>query len=148
MRERARNFTSILFSQAKHISYTDAVSRSDDKLQAKYYLWKSRQLMVEVIRFQFQREAVKDAVNGRLKPSNQKGDPANRAISEGQRMSMLRPPRNSLDGSEETDEEGRRFFQPVEVFVESIEIRGVSTRVWAEQQRQYVQLSFGELHKP
>jgi hypothetical protein len=110
--------------------YTPSVSAATEKLTTAHALWKSQQLMAEVVRFQCQKSAVRDAYGNRFKDYNY--NPDQRRVS---RMSMMDGdvPVASLAAQE----------RPVMFTVKKVVAYNVSDAVWADQQPQFVEVAIG-----
>lgn len=109
-------------------AYTPGIAGVNEKLKANHALWKMSQLMAEVLRFQFQQVAVRDAYEHRLQGIEQ--EPLEgRQIS---KMSLMPV----------TAARRARDF-PTELRLKKVVAKDVSERVWADQQLQYVQLTLG-----
>ena len=107
--------------------YTPAVSNVTEYLLASHALWKSQQLMMEVLRFQFQQAAVREAFYNRFQ------DIADEHIDRRKsRLSLIPVTAATLARQ-----------RPVELVIKRIVASDVSTKVWAEQQPQFVSISLG-----
>ena len=106
------------------------VSVINATINSLHALWKSRQMMAEVVRFQCQKSAVREAYYNRFKDYNHSS--STRRVS---RMSMMDTsvPVGSLAASE----------KPVVFCVKKIVANNVSDKVWADQQQQFVEVSIG-----
>lgn len=110
--------------------YTPGVSNVNEKLGTAHALWKSQQLMAEVVRFQCQKSAVQEAYYNRFKDYEYRAD--ERRVS---RMSLMDSsvPVGALAARE----------KPVLFRVKKITALNVSDAVWADQQPQFVEVALG-----
>ncbi len=113
-----------------HHPVTPHVSKVNAAITTQHALWKTRQMMAEVVRFQCQKSAVREAYYNRFKDYKHGAD--GRRVS---RMSMMDTsvPLGSLAASE----------KPVLFRVKKVVANKVSDRVWADQQSQFVEVSIG-----
>lgn len=107
--------------------YTAAVENVSENLRATHALWKSQQLMMEVLRFQFQQAAVREAFYNRFQDiADEKIDRRNSRVS-------LIPMTAALNARQ----------RPVEVWIKRVVATNISTKVWADQQPQFIHMSIG-----
>ena len=97
-------------------------------LSTNYGLWKSRQLMTEVLRFQFQQVAIREAFYNRLKDVDY--DPQQLRLNS--RMSVIPVTAARLARQ-----------RPVLLKVKKVIAISVSRKIWLEQQPVFIQLSLG-----
>lgn len=110
--------------------YTPGVSNVNEKLTTAHALWKSQQLMAEVVRFQCQKSAVQEAYYNRFRDYEYSAD--QRRVS---RMSLMDSsvPVGALAARE----------KPVLFKVKKVTAFNVSDAVWADQQPQFVEVALG-----
>jgi hypothetical protein len=109
---------------------TSSARKIHDVLESNYRVWKARQLMSEVLIWQFQQEAVRDALEGKLlfADSQVSGSLMNSRLS----IVPVKAKSNANKG-----------LLPLEMSVTRIEAFNVSQKVWADQQSLYFRLSLG-----
>lgn len=111
-------------------SFVGAVHKN---LMLEHATWKSRQLMAEVIRYNCQKVAVREAYYTRFRDYKyDHNDSGDRKFS---KLSLIDEsvPRAALAASE----------KPVQLVINKIIADGLSTAVWADQQSQCVEISLG-----
>ena len=109
--------------------YTPYVHKVNENLTTAHAVWKAGQMMTEVVRFQCQKSAVRDAFQSRFK---------NYAYEIGERRNsmmslMSEVPRAAIAARE----------KPVMLKVKKVTATNVSAKTWADQQAQFVEISIG-----
>jgi hypothetical protein len=112
---------------------TSSARKIHDVLESNYRVWKARQLMSEVLIWQFQQEAVRDALEGKLlfADSQVSGSLMNSRLS----IVPVKAKSNANKG-----------LLPLEMSVTRIEAFNVSQKVWADQQSLYFRRWLGGSH--
>lgn len=110
--------------------YIPFVAKKSEKLSTAHAMWKASQLMMEVVRFQCQKAAVKEAYYNRFK---------NYAYQESERRhSLMSLVNNAVPASQILARD-----KPLQLSVKKIVANGISSKVWADQQLQCMQMSIG-----
>jgi len=111
-------------------AYIPYVKKKSEKLSTLHAMWKASQLMMEVIRFQCQKAAVKEAFFDRFK---------NHAYLENERRHSLM----SLVNNAVPVAQIQARHKPLQLSVKKLIATNISSKVWADQQHQCLQISLG-----
>lgn len=121
--------------------FTPVVSKVNEKLQSQHALWKSRQLMAEVLRYQLQQEACREAIKKRFHALTGGGkDVPTDAMNDKNEFERRQSVVSLMTLNDQISAERQLG---IEFTVLRIRIQNTSNKTWVDNQKQFVRINLG-----